>query len=142
MIKKIMMLVFILGLIGGPVWAQDEAKPAAQKPIKTMIDYRDELGLSDEQVKEVAEALKTFQVTVKEKRTALNTQEKEFKELLKAKAPLPDIKSKLKEISETRFTLRYADVLTSRRVSDALAEEQMKKWREIQAKVRAAKAQK
>ena len=138
--KKILSAALLLGLLAGPVWAQEGAgdKPAP-KPVKTMIDYKDELGLSDKQVTDVATALKSFQVTVKEKRAELTKLEKEFNELLKTQAPLPDIKSKLKQISETRFTLRYADVLTSRRVSDALTAEQMKKWREIQAKVRAAK---
>ena len=138
--KRILSAALLLGLLAGPVWAQEGAgdKPAP-KPVKTMIDYKDELGLSDKQVTDVATALKSFQVTVKEKRAELTKLEKEFNELLKTQAPLPDIKSKLKQISETRFTLRYADVLTSRRVSDALTAEQMKKWREIQAKVRAAK---
>lgn len=143
MIKRIMSIALILLSLSGAAWADGNSpKEPAKKTVKTMLDYKDELGMTDDQVKEVSDALKSFQVTINEQRSALQTEEKEFKELLAANAPLSDIKAKLRQISDTRFNLRYADVLTSRRVSDALKPEQMKKWREIQAKVRAqAKAQ-
>ena len=102
-----------------------------------MIDYKDELGLSEEQVKEVSTALLSFQATVKKQRAILTQSEQDYKQLLQDEAPLADIKSKLRTIADTRFQLRYADVLTSRRVSEALTDEQMSKWREIQTKVRA-----
>lgn len=143
MIKKLITIGLLLASLSGAAWADGNSpKEPAKKTVKTMLDYKDELGMTDDQVKEVSDALKSFQVTITEQRTALQTEEKEFKELLAANAPLSDIKAKLRQISDTRFNLRYADVLTSRRVSDALKPEQMKKWREIQAKVRAqAKAQ-
>lgn len=139
--KKLLTLFMLLVILSGAALAEGESekKAEAKKPIKTMLDYRAELGMTDEQVKEVSEALKSFQATVSEQRAALQKQEGEFKALLAADAPLSDIKAKLRQISDTRFNLRYADVLTSRRVSEALKPEQMKKWRDIQAKVRGQK---
>ena len=137
--KKLILMAMMICLFAAPVVAQDNAEAAKPKKIKTMVDYKDELGLSDEQVKAVTDALTGFQTTVKTQRDALKTQEAEFKNLLKSQAPLPDIKAKLRQIADTRFNLRYADVLTSRRVSDTLTADQMKKWREIQAEVRAKK---
>lgn len=138
-ISTITLLLILSCLLAVPSLAQESAGADKPKKIKTMVDYKDELGLSDQQVKSVTEALAGFQNTVKTQRQALQTQEAEFKSLLQSKAPLPDIKAKLREIADTRFSLRYADVLTSRRVSDTLTAEQMTKWREIQAKVRAQK---
>ena len=137
--KKLILMAMMVCLFVAPVMAQDKSAAPKPKKIKTMVDYKDELGLSDDQIKAVTEALTGFQTTVKTQREALKTQEAEFKALLKSQAPLPDIKAKLRQIADTRFNLRYADVLTSRRVSDTLTADQMKKWREIQAQVRAKK---
>jgi hypothetical protein len=136
-IQTIALIVLVL-FSGATLWAQEDGeKPQPEKKkIKTMIDYKDELGLSDEQVKEVATALVSFQNTVKKLRADLAQHEQDYKKLVAEEAPLADIKSKLRLIADTRFALRYADVLTSRRVSEALTDEQMKKWREIQTKVR------
>lgn len=130
-------LVLILFFSSATAWAQDGEKPAPEKKkIKTMIDYKDELGLSEDQVKEVATALVSFQNTVKKLRADLAQHEQDYKKLVAEEAPLADIKAKLRLIADTRFALRYADVLTSRRVSEALTDAQMAKWREIQTKVR------
>lgn len=139
--NKLLIVLMLLALMCGASLAEgeNEKAPEAAKPVKTMLDYRKELGLTEEQVKEVADALKSFQATVMGQRAALKQQEADFKALLAAEAPLSDIKAKLRQISDTRFQLRYADVLTSRRVSGALKPEQMKKWREIQVKVRGQK---
>lgn len=137
--SRVLCILVLVFLMVGPGLSEDKPEESPQKAVKTMIDYKDELGLSETQVSEVREALLSFQKTVKEQRQALAQQEKEYKELVQKEAPLSDIKSKLRQISDTRFNLRYADVLTSRRVSEALSSEQMEKWRAIQSKVRARK---
>ena len=136
--QTVLLLTLFL-FCSGQTLAQEAGAPdkPPQKKIKTMIDYKDELGLSEEQVKEVSTALLSFQATVKKQRAILTQSEQDYKQLLQDEAPLADIKSKLRTIADTRFQLRYADVLTSRRVSEALTDEQMSKWREIQTKVRA-----
>lgn len=138
MMKRLIVVAALCGFLMGPSLAQEQTA-APKKPIKTMIDYKDELGLTDQEVTGVREALTSFQATVKEQRAILQASEKEYAELMKSTAPLPDIKSKLRQIADARFNLRYADVLTSRRVSEIMGPEKMKKWRAIQAEVRAKK---
>lgn len=138
MMTRLMIAALLCGFLVGPSLAEDQPA-AAKKPIKTMIDYKDELGLTDTEITQVKEALTSFQSTVKEQRAILQASEKEYRDLMKAAAPLPDIKSKLRQIADARFNLRYADVLTSRRVSDIMGADKMQKWRAIQAKVRAKK---
>ena len=142
MYRKIFGILLCLSVLVTPGFCQEDSAtpaPAEKKKVKTMIDYKDELGLSEEQIKELTTALTLYANTLKEKRTALQAQEKEYQVLLKDEAPLADIKKKLVEIMQTRFVLRYADVLTTRRVTKALTEEQMTKWKQIQSKARAAK---
>jgi hypothetical protein len=138
-IIQALILTVIFVFSSGAAWAQDGSgqKAPPKKKIKTMVDYQKELGLSDEQVAEVNASLVSFQETVTAQRAKLAQYEKEYKILLQNEAALADIKSKLRQIADTRFQIRYADVLTSRRVSNALTDEQMDKWREIQTKVRA-----
>jgi septal ring factor EnvC (AmiA/AmiB activator) len=133
-----LLLVALFIFSSGAVLAQEPSTPdkPPKKKIKTMIDYKDELDLTEEQVKEVRTALLSFQTTVKQLRATLAQSEKDYKQLVKEEAPLSDIKSTLRTIADARFQLRYADVVTSRRVSDALTDQQMAKWREIQTKVR------
>ncbi len=132
-------LMFLSMLLGAPVAAQDQA-PAKDEPkrVKTIVDYREELGLTQEQIDQVAEALKNFQETINTQRKAMVQYEKDYTELLKSHAPLPEIKQKLIQIEGARTKLRYADVVTSRKVESIMSEEQMTKWRGIQAKVRGA----
>jgi len=127
----------LLSLIVAPVQGDEKpVEPPAQRSVKTLVDYKDELGLSEEQVSTIRAALANYAATLKEQRAALSGYEKEYSELVKSQAPLSEIKSKLRQATDARFNLRYADVLTSRLVTEALSEEQMAKWREIQSKVR------
>lgn len=139
--KTLAVMVLSALLMTLPLGAEETGakKESSKQEVKTMIDYKNELGLSEAQVNSVRDALVGFQKTIKTEREALAQQEKEFQSLLQAEAPLADIKAKLRQISDTRFNLRYADVLTSRRVKEALTPEQMEKWRAIQAKVRTKK---
>jgi phage-related minor tail protein len=140
MIKNSLVLCVVIGLLTGAILGQE--KPAVSPPkqaVKTMLDYQDELGLSDDQMAEVKEALASYAAILKSQRAAVKTYETEYVELVKSDAPLPDIKSKLRQIFDARFQLRYADIFTSRRVTETLTSEQMVKWREIQARVRAVK---
>lgn len=140
MLKNVFVVLLLAGLLSPAALAQQSgaAKPA-KKTVKTMISYKDQLNLSDAQVKEIETAFTSYQANVNQQRKELASLEQEFKALVQGKAPLPEIKSKLRQITDTRFRLRFSDVLTSRRVSDALSAEQMTKWREIQQNVRAQK---
>ncbi len=142
MFKTILTALLAGSLLLAPALAETPAKtpPKAEgRKIKTLVDYKAELGLSDAQITEIGEALKSFQVTITEQRKLLTQYEGEYSKLLADHAPLEQIKQKLRQVTDTNFNLRYADVLTSRKVEGILSAEQMSKWRAMQAKVRAAK---
>lgn len=134
--RIVSLLLLFLFLV--PAWAQSPT-PAPKRKIKTMVDYKEELSLTEEQIKTISTTLVSFQSLVKKQKTNLATYEQEYRKMIQEGAPLPEIKGKLRQIADTRFILRYADVLTSRRVSETLTDEQMEKWKAIQAEVRSGK---
>lgn len=107
-----------------------------QRKLKTLVDYKMELSLSDTQVDEIKKALKSFHTTTTEQRKLLSQYEAEYSKLVSERAPLEQVKQKLRQVTDTNFNLRYADVLTSRKVESTLSAEQLTKWRGIQSKVR------
>lgn len=114
-----------------PSWAEG-------RKVKTLVDYKAELSLTDAQIKDVGEALKNFQTTVTEQRKLLTQYEGEYSKLVSERAPLDQVKQKLRQVTDVNFNLRYADILTSRKVESILSADQLAKWRDIQSKVRSA----
>lgn len=140
MLKTVLTLLLSSLLMAAPTLAETPAKPKAEgRKVKTLVDYKAELGLTDAQINEIGEALKSFQVTITEQRKLLTQYEGEYSKLLAEHAPLEQVKQKLRQVTDTNFNLRYADVLTSRKVEGILSADQMSKWRAMQAKVRSAK---
>ena len=127
-------IVFLLAMLclALPALAQD--KP---QKVKTMIDFKKELNLSDQQITNITNTLKSFQENVVAQKKVLVAQESDLRKLLADHANLADIKKKLHEIEATRFELRYLDVVTSRQVEEILSAEQLTAWRNIQTKLRA-----
>lgn len=131
--KRVFLILALLGLmVLSPVLAEQ----GGDRKVKTLVDYKTELSLTDKQIADIRDALKNFQVTIVEQRKLLTQYEGEYSKLVAEKAPLDQIKQKLRQVTDTNFNLRYADVLTSRKVESILTPEQMTKWRDIQAKVR------
>lgn len=136
MTKKVLLLLLLMSMLM-PVWGQEsEGKEKSPQKIKTLVDYKPELGLSDEQVQGITTALKDFQARVVELRKQIKESEAGFKKLLGEQAPLAKLKEQLKTTSDLQFQLRYLDVVTARRVEGILSAEQLEKWRKIQADVR------
>lgn len=111
---------------------------AEGRKVKTLVDYKAELSLTDTQIKEIGDALKNFQTTITEQRKLLTQFEGEYSKLVSDHAPLEQVKQKLRQLTDVNFNLRYADVLTSRKVEGILSTDQLTRWREIQTKVRSA----
>lgn len=131
--KKALLSLVLLCLVAvAPAWAQE----AGGRKVKTLVDYKAELSLTTEQIKGIGEALKNFQATTTEQRKLLTQYEGEYSKLVSERAPLDQVKQKLRQVTNVNFNLRYADVLTSRKVEGILSTDQLSKWREIQAKVR------
>lgn len=135
MTRRPLLLFLALLILAAPwAWAEDSGR----RKVKTLVDYRSELALTDQQVEDIGAALKAFQATLTEQRKLQKQYESEYAKLLAERAPLDQIKQKLRQVTDTNFQLRYADVLTSRKVESILRSDQLAKWRAIQNQVRQA----
>lgn len=137
--KNLTVVLALVLLLVCPALAQKQGQ-APSKKVKTLVDYKAELGLSDKQVADIGAALKSFQTTMVEQRKLLMKYEGEYSKLVSDHAPLDQVKQKLRQVTDTNFNLRYADVLTSRKVESIMTGDQIAKWRAIQAKVRGTKS--
>lgn len=131
----LLLLGLILGLGFGPATADDRPEPKHSKP-QTLLDYRSELALTDQQVKTIQKTLLAYHTVVSHERKSLSSYEKEYSALVASGAPLEEIKSKLRQCTDATFNLRLADVSTARKVESVLSAAQLKTWHNLQAKVR------
>lgn len=103
-----------------------------------MVDFRDELKLSQQQVTDIVATLQRFQDDGGIARLKLMAAERETASLIARHADLVEIKATLTQISDLRYELRLLDLETSRKVESVLSAEQMAKWQRIQAREKAA----
>lgn len=122
--------------LAGTLFAQP--KTVAPKT-KTLVDFRTEIGLSEEQVQTVNKTLELFKTSLKTYQDKLLANEKELQILLAQKADLERVKTALRLSSDLLFQMQYLDVVTSRKVEAIMTPEQLKKWQDIQQKLKAEK---
>lgn len=112
------------------------------QPVKRIWEYKDELSLSNDQVKNLkntVEGLNTNLVSLRNKWMAV---EQEINQLQVKNAELGQIKTKLQESAGIQVEMRYTDFETARKVMNYLSPEQVTKWRDIQKKIRATSSTK
>lgn len=129
---KILSLLLLALLTLNTAHAEDGKRARA----KTLLDYKKELSLSESQVKDIKETLSAYQTVIAQQRKSLAEHEKQYSSLVAARAPMDQIKQKLRQVTDTTYTLRLSDVQTARKVESILSADQLKKWREMQNKVR------
>lgn len=131
----LLLLTLILGMGFAPTSADDKPEPKNGK-VKTMLDFRSELALTDQQVKTIRETLLAYHTIVSQQRKSLRKLEKEYSALVASGAPLEEIESKLRQCTDASFDLRFCDISTARRVEAVLTAAQRKKWSALQAENR------
>lgn len=111
-----------------------QAKQTQQKPrVKTIFDYKTELGLSDEQIKRMKELLNNLNNDAKVKRAKLTIIDNDIKTLIEKDAQMALIKAKVNEAYAIQAEIRVADIETGRNINAVLTPMQLRKWQEIRA---------
>jgi len=149
MMKKIFIFVLALGLVISSIsFAQTQSttpsSPAAQGEYKTILDYKNELSLTDSQVKNLQELANKTRQYVIEKRKALISLSSELNDLINKKADLKLIRNKLEQMAMLRVDITYSEIEAARRLENILTPSQMQKWKDIRQeyleKLRASQA--
>ncbi|GMU56133.1 MAG: hypothetical protein AMXMBFR33_52790 [Candidatus Xenobia bacterium] len=114
-------------------WAWAEPGP------RSLVDFRQELKLSGQQVEAITSTLQRFQEENATLRFKLNVAERETASLVERRGDLAAIKANLKQASDLQYQMRLLDLETSRKLEGILSPEQLKRWQAIQAKERRKK---
>ena len=127
--RKILITGIILTLVVFNLGIAKEK--SSKKVLKTIFSYKKELNLTDEQIDKLHKILDEFTEQLKRKRLKLRVLNIEFNELIRNRASLDKIKSKLKEIAELEVEIRFLDIKSAREIEEVLTPEQLKKWNKI-----------
>ncbi|MBU2222143.1 MAG: hypothetical protein KJ722_05935 [Candidatus Omnitrophica bacterium] len=140
--KKAFILLITFSLVLGlsyPVLAADKTKTDSlnttqlkNSEIKTIFDYKDELGLSKNQIESIRTLVDKLKAIFDGNNKKLNNLRNELGAMLKNKEKLGQIKEQLIKISNIQIENSYADIETSRNIEGILFTEQLNKWKEMQ----------
>ena len=103
---------------------------------KTIFDFKAELKLTDKQEKEIREILAELNRDLQLNRAKLTILSFELEDLTQKEGNLEQMKKNLKDQADLQSSMRYADIVATRRINKVLSSEQLKKWRSIQASAR------
>ncbi|MBX3169306.1 MAG: hypothetical protein KF760_18015 [Candidatus Eremiobacteraeota bacterium] len=133
--RKLFLLLGLLGTLYAPLYADT---PAEKPKIKTLFDYKQELGLTEEQINKMKSYLTELNGSVKTSREQITRLENDYRLLIaNDSTTTAQARAKLEEIASATVTMRLKDLEISRKITNAMSTEQRSKWKAIQAKVRA-----
>jgi len=131
----IAILSLIISFFFSDLYAQTQPQPKEQTQPqiqrKTILDFKDELKLSEAQVKSIKtiiDELERKNRTLMDKFLALD---KELKELFEKEGDLGEIKKKIKEIYSIRAEMVINEIEAGRKIDKVLNKEQKEKWKQI-----------
>ncbi|MCX8012033.1 MAG: Spy/CpxP family protein refolding chaperone [Desulfobacterota bacterium] len=129
--KRFLVLIFISLLFPALIFAQQsQTSPAKAKP-KTVLDFKEELGLSSSQVDRLKVIIDNFEKAAQPLRQKIVLQNREIKDLLDKGTDLNVIKPKVKEVFSVRADLVMVELEAVRKINGVLTPDQQTKWKEI-----------
>ena len=141
--RRLLLLALILAVfLSAPFSLHAQQRRVVRKAI---LDYRDELKLSDEQVEEIKAYLFDLGKKVRELRGKLVLVNREVRALLREGAKrrgsldLDKVKKKIREAFEIRAEMAIAEIETAEKINGVLTPKQFEKWKEIRSKERMKK---
>lgn len=134
--KRFLMTMALASLLIVPAFSQPTPAAGEVKKSNTIFDYKKDLDLSDAQEAKMKEALKELNTSVTAGKSKISALEAEYRKLLESEPSIDKARAKLQQIANAQVDLRVVDLQTSRKITGTLKPEQLKKWREIQAKMR------
>jgi len=124
-------LLFFLFIFFSLSFAENQNQTQPQRRVYTILDFKDELKLSQEQVEKIRKIIDEFEKRAKPLRERVVAQDREIRELLEREADLKEIRGKIKENFSLRADLLIMEIEAGRKIDGVLTPEQLKKWREI-----------
>lgn len=151
-VKSVIVCGMMLGLSGGyGIVTAEEKKAAApsksvqpaaaKKQTRTMLDFRSELNLSEDQTRKIREHLNTMDKDLRVMRANLSLVNVDLQNLMEKDADIVEIKKKIRESFDIQASIRIVDLETARNINKLLSAEQIKKWKAIRSQARNQQAE-
>jgi Spy/CpxP family protein refolding chaperone len=117
------------------VYSQEGAKGAggSVQGRKTILDFKQELKLTEDQVKSIKKIIDEFETKNRPLLEKLIALDKELKELLEKEGDLGEIKKRIKEIYNLRAEMVINEIEAGRKIDKILNKEQKEKWKQIRS---------
>lgn len=132
--KEVVFGIVLFLLFPALLFAQQN-QPAEAKPrLKTVLDFKDELGLKPAQVDKLKVIIGDFEKAAQPLRQKIASQNREIRELLEKGGDLGVVKPKIKDNFSLRADLVIMEIEAGRKVDKELTPEQLSKWRELRKK--------
>ena len=118
------------------------ASPSASEgyPIKTIWDYQEPLGLTNDQVNRMQGILRELKVSMDQLQVRLNQLQERVQNMVRNNAPMGLIRSALQEAANIKVEIRFRDILASRQINATMTADQLNMWQRIQAENRRSSA--
>lgn len=136
MSKPLLIFLFCLSaaisnLILSQLTYAEEQRKITTPQRQTILDFKVELNLNENQIKEIEKLLSNFKKKEAEFIKEIQKHDRQLKELLQKEGDINEIKKEVKEIYKLRGELVAEELETARKIDGVLTAEQKQKWKEI-----------
>ena len=131
MFKTVILLIIFIFIFPLNLFSQQVSQRKSEVVRKTILDFKDELKLNEEQVRSIKKIIDEFEVKNEGLFQKVSVLDKELKELLEKEGELSEIKKKVREIFSLRAEMVFNEIEAGRKIDKVLNKEQKEKWREI-----------
>jgi Spy/CpxP family protein refolding chaperone len=130
-----LVLILVISLVIINVYSQEGGKGAggSVQGRKTILDFKQELKLTEDQVKSIKKIIDEFETKNRPLLEKLIALDKELKELLEKEGDLGEIKKRIKEIYNLRAEMVINEIEAGRKIDKILNKEQKEKWKQIRS---------
>jgi len=129
-------LLLIAGIIYLSAFSSSNLYSAENKNNTSILDYKKELSLTDDQEKNLKDIIEKLQGYLGEKQDELTKLRTELNTMISESADLEKIKTKLDAIAKIQVDASYETILSSRAIETEITGTQLTKWRSIQMEFR------
>ncbi len=98
---------------------------------KTILDFKEELGLTKEQEERIGKIVRDFEKKVKDINDKMVKVDGEIRKLLEENGDIREIEKKVRELFQLRATAVIEEIKAGREIDKVLNAEQREKWRKI-----------
>lgn len=139
MSKPLLIFLFCLSaaisnLILSQLTYAEEQRKITTPQRQTILDFKVELNLNENQIKDIEKLLSNFKKKEAEFIKEIQKHDRQLKELLQKEGDINEIKKEVKEIYKLRGELVAEELETARKIDGLLTAEQKQKWKEIRVR--------